>query len=148
MKKAWIENGLIRDIANGNPEDLYHPDIAKHYDTDVPDDAVSGDGWEDGILIKPEPPEPQPAVPQPEPDILVSPIEFKLLFKLHERVAIKAARATDPIVDDFLEIVEDVRLTHVNLSLSSTKEGVNYLESEGLIGEGRAALILSNTQPQ
>ena len=148
MKKAWIENGRIRDIANGNPDDLYHPDIAKHYDTDVPDDAANGDGWEGGVLIKPEPQEPQPVAPQPEPDILVSPIEFKLLFKLHERVAIKAARVTDPIVDDFMEIVEDVRLTHVNLSLSSTKEGVNYLESVGLVGEGRAALILSNTQPQ
>ena len=148
MKKAWIENGRIRDIANGNPEDLYHPDVAKHYDTDVPDDAANGDGWESGILIKPEPQEPQPAAPQPEPDILVSPIEFKLLFKLHERVAIKAARTTDPVVDDFMEIVEDVRLTHVNLSLSSTREGVDYLESVGLIADGRSAEILSNKTPQ
>lgn len=148
MKKAWIENGRIRDIANGNPEDLYHPDIAKHYDTDVPDDAVNGDGWEDGVLIKPSPPEPLPSEPQPEPDITVSPIEFKLLFKLHERVAIKAARTTDPIVDDFMEIIEDVRLTHINLSLSSTREGVDYLESVGLIENGRSAEILSNKTPQ
>ena len=35
MKKAWIENDRIRDIALGNPDELYHPDVAKFYDTEV-----------------------------------------------------------------------------------------------------------------
>jgi hypothetical protein len=40
MRKAWIEN---------------HPDVAVFYDTEVPDDAVNGDGWIDGVLVKPVP---------------------------------------------------------------------------------------------
>lgn len=54
MRLAWIENGNIRDIAPGNPAELYHPDVAVFYDTPVPDDAENGDGWVDGTLIKPE----------------------------------------------------------------------------------------------
>ena len=55
MKYAWIENQRIRDIAFGDPNGLYHPDVAKFYDTQVPDDAVNGDGWVNGVLVKPEP---------------------------------------------------------------------------------------------
>lgn len=63
MKYAWIENDRIRDIAHGNPAELYHPDVAKFYDTQVPDDAVNGDGWVKGQLVKPEPA--PPALPAP-----------------------------------------------------------------------------------
>ena len=58
MKYAWIENQRIRDIAPGNPVEFYHSDVAVFYDTQVPDDAVNGDGWVNGALIKPEPPAP------------------------------------------------------------------------------------------
>lgn len=56
MKKAWIENGKVRDIAHSNPADIFHPDVAALYNVDVPDDAEHGDLWADGILSKPEPP--------------------------------------------------------------------------------------------
>lgn len=55
MRKAWIENERIRDIAHSEPMDIYHPDVAVLYDTEVPDDAVNGDGWVDGVLVKPVP---------------------------------------------------------------------------------------------
>jgi hypothetical protein len=55
MKWAWIQDDRIRDIAPGSPTDWYHPDVAVFYDTEVPDDAVNGDGWVDGVLVKPEP---------------------------------------------------------------------------------------------
>ena len=58
MKYAWIENNKIRDVAHSNPVEIYHSDVAKLYDTQVPDDAVNGDGWVNGVLIKPEPPPP------------------------------------------------------------------------------------------
>ncbi len=47
--------GVIRDIAPGLPSEWYHPDVAVFYDTEVPDDAENGDGWVDGVLVKPEP---------------------------------------------------------------------------------------------
>ena len=73
----------------------------------------------------------------------ISPIEFKLLFTAQERVSIKAARSTDPIVDDFYDIVEDPRLTHVDLALQSTKDAINYLATSGLIEPQRVQQILS-----
>jgi hypothetical protein len=60
MKYAWIEDNRIRDICQGgDPSACYHPDVAVFYDTEVPDDAVNGDGWVDGVLVKPVVPEPQ-----------------------------------------------------------------------------------------
>lgn len=59
--KAWIENEKIRDIAHSDPFEIYHPDVAKLYDTDVPSDATNGDGWVNGKLIKQVIPEPVPA---------------------------------------------------------------------------------------
>jgi hypothetical protein len=65
MKYAWIENNFIRDIAQGDPVNCYHPDIAKFYDSQVPDNAVSGDGWVNGKLVKAKPqPAPAPAPKQ------------------------------------------------------------------------------------
>ena len=64
MKYAWIENDKIRDVAHSNPIEIYHPDVAVFYTTQVPDDAVNGDGWVNGALVKPVIPEPIPAARQ------------------------------------------------------------------------------------
>lgn len=64
MKYAWIENDKIRDVAHSNPAEIYHPDVAKFYDTQVPDDAINGDGWVNGALVKPEPPPPPAPAPR------------------------------------------------------------------------------------
>ena len=60
MKYAWIENDKIRDVAPGNPAEFYHPAVAVFYNTQVPDNAVNGDGWVNGAVVKPEPPTPAP----------------------------------------------------------------------------------------
>jgi len=143
MKKAWVENNRIRDIAAGNPADLFHPDIAALYDTDVPDTAVNGAELVDGEWVNPAPAEPPAPAPVPAAAPKVSPVEFKLLFTVLERVAIKAS--TDPIVQDFFSIVEDTRLTHVDLGLQSTKDAIGYLQSKGLLTGERAAAILTGT---
>ena len=64
MKFAWIEDDRIRDVAHSDPNNIYHPDVAKFYDTQVPDDAANGDGWVNGQLVKPEPPPPAPPAPR------------------------------------------------------------------------------------
>jgi hypothetical protein len=59
MKYAWVEDNKVRDICQGgDPMEHYHPDVASYYTTQVPDDAVNGDGWVDGALVKPTPVEP------------------------------------------------------------------------------------------
>ena len=62
-KHAWIENGRIRDIAPGEPFSWYHPDVAKFYDTLVPDDADKDDFWDGVKATKP----PEPVVIEAEP---------------------------------------------------------------------------------
>ena len=144
MKYAWIENGRIRDVVSGDPAEVFHPDIAKFYDTPVSEDAANGDGWIDGQWVKAEQPappvDPEPLAPTPPK---VSPVEFKLLFTPAERVAIKAARSADPVIDDFYDIIEDPRLTHVDLGLQSTQDALGYLETKGIITDARRGQILA-----
>lgn len=66
---AWIEDNRIRDICRGDPSQHFHPEVAKHYTTPVPHHAANGDGWVNGELVKPLPPEPtiEPAVVESEP---------------------------------------------------------------------------------
>lgn len=142
MKKAWIENAQIRDIAAGNPSDLYHPDVAALYDTGVPDNAENGDGWVNGELVKPAPPAPVAPVDAVVVPPKLSPIEFMLLFTSPERISIKAARATDAVVEDFFSIVQDPRLTFVDLGLQSTQDALSYLVMQGLLTMERRATIL------
>jgi hypothetical protein len=139
--KAWIENAVIRDICPGSPDELYHPDIAKLYNTDVPDEAANGDGWVDGQLVKPVIPEP---VEPPAPVVIppkVSAIEYKMLFTPQERIATKTS--TDPIVQDLYELLNDPRVMTVDLSLASIQGALDYMTSLGILAEGRKAEILT-----
>ena len=142
MRKAWIENDIVRDIAPGDPVGLYTSDIAAHYDTEVPDDAENGDTFKAGVLTKrpiPEPaPAPEPVAPEPPK---LSPVQFKVCFTAQERIAIKALRATNPVIDDAYEILDDPRLTTVDLSLESNQNMLLYLVSLGLLTAERAAEI-------
>jgi len=139
---ARIINNVAVDVST-NPQEQFHPDIAAEFEP-VPDDVQAG--WirnEAGEWEAPAPataPEPTPA---PTESPKVSPVEFKLLFTSAERVAIKAARANDPVIDDFYDIVEDPRLTHVDLGLQSTHGALSYMVSVGLLTEARRDEILS-----
>jgi len=148
--KAWIENGVVRDVCQGNPEECYHPDVAVHYNTDVPDGTTNGATLVDGVWTNPvvNPVEAMhfvhpvaPAAPTTE----VSPVEFKLRFTAQERVAIRKVRASDDFVDDFFDILDDPRLTKVDLTLQSTKDAVAYLALAGYITPERASEILGTT---
>ena len=142
MKKARVINNVAVDVVTGDPAEFFHPNIATQFEL-VPDEVEAG--WlrdaATGAWLAPEPVELKPETPAAFPKI--SPVEFKLLFTPQERVAIKAARATDPAIDDFYDIVEDPRLTHVNLGLQSTQDALGYLETKGLITDARRVQILA-----
>lgn len=154
MPYAWIENGAVRDIAPGNPAELYHPDVAALYDTVVPEGTERGATLVAGVWTNPLPPPPPAPSPPPEPTFrktLTAP-EFKLLFTSSERIAIRMARAysgadanaqmVKDILDDFYEILDDPRLQEVNLNLPQTQEGVMGLVAFGILTETRATIIL------
>lgn len=123
MKFARIENGVVVELFDDDPRGRFHPALTFH---EVTDDIRIGAPFVAPALL-----------------LTVSPVEFKLLFTPAERVAIQAARATDPVIEDFMAIVEDPRLTHVDLGLKSTREALAYLGAQGLITAERVQAILS-----
>lgn len=130
MKYAWIENDKIRDICHGNPNELYHPEVAKFYTTQVPDEAVNGDGWVDGQLVKPEP---TPSAPPPPRTWSVSDIRSNL--SLTERVK------WDNDKSDFIKTTK-VELASPRL-LADTTEILQMLVDSGDISQASMDKILA-----
>lgn len=128
MKKAWIESNVIRDVAQTDPFGLFHPDVAKFYDTDVPDNAENGDTFKNGVLTKRPVYVPPVVVPEPVAVVppKVGPIAFKLLFTAPERITAKQLRASDLGMDDFWGLLDDPRTDVVDLSLASTQGAIEY----------------------
>ena len=142
MKYARIVNNAAVDVRTESPAGCFTPNIVAEF-VEVPDDVetgwtLSGGDWLAPVI--PEPVIPEPVAPIPPK---VSPVEFMLLFTSTERVAIKAARLADPVIDDFLDIIEDQRLTRVDLALLSTQIALLYLTSKGLVAEERISQILT-----
>jgi hypothetical protein len=64
MPLAWIDPpNTVRDVAPGDPTLLYHSEVAKFYDTEVPEGTINGATLKDGIWTNPEPVESAPSPP-------------------------------------------------------------------------------------
>lgn len=74
---------------------------------------------------------------------IVTPVQYKLLFTSAERVAINAAKATDAVIQDLYSILDDPRLTEVDLSLQSTSDALDYLIFKTLLTAPRKVEILT-----
>jgi hypothetical protein len=68
-------------------------------------------------------------------------LEFLDRFTAEERIAIRAAAATNGVVKDYLELLNAA--TEVSLTSVRTVGGVQALEAGELIAAGRAAEILA-----
>lgn len=143
MKYARTSNNQAIDVRTESPDGFFTPDIAAQFQQ-VPDEVENGWLLDNGNWSAPVIPEPVPAPETVITYVKVSPIEFKLLFTSSERVAIKAARINDPVIDDFYDIVEDPRLTFVDLGLNSTQQALQHMVTQGLIASERVEQILSN----
>lgn len=116
-------------------DDCFHPDVAALFevvpDSVTPNSVRNGGVWTIHMPADAAPPKPGDPTFTDYPE--VSPVEFKLLFTSMERIAIKAARSNDPVIDDFMSIVEDPRLKALDLKLDSNKQAIEY--TLGVIGQ-------------
>jgi len=118
---ARIVDGVAIDVID-DPESHFHPDIAAEFE-EVPDTVQHGwrlvdDEWEPPEVI-------ETPVAQIEPKE-VDPITFKLLFTSAERIAAKALRATDPLIDDFWSILDDPRTRSVDMRIPSIQAVIEH----------------------
>lgn len=131
MKYAWIENDSIRDVCQGgDPAECYHPDVAKFYDTLVPDDAANGDGWVNGQLVKPE-----PSPPAPPPPRTWSANDVRSAMTLSERVKWDN--------DSMPEIVTAKLELQRSLELAEVTEVLDLLVGAGAISDATKAKVLA-----
>ena len=84
--------------------------------------------------------------PPPAPTVyggrrIITQFEFLQLFTQAERIAIRAAAASNGAIYDYLDLL--AKAQQVNLDDGPTVTGVNTLESAGLLAAGRAAVILN-----
>ena len=78
----------------------------------------------------------------PVPETKITRLAFKNRMTQAERIAVRAASDTDPVIFDFMDLVSDAQF--IDLSRADTIAGLNYLESQGHLAAGRADEILTN----
>ena len=71
----------------------------------------------------------------------ITKLEYLRRFTTAERVAIRAAAAANPVLDDYLKLMELAQ--EINLDDTDTVAAVQMLEQAGLIAAGRAAEVLA-----
>ena len=133
---ARVVNGVASDVCS-DPSSKFHPAIASEF-IEVPDDVVPGSFFKNDIW---NPPVIQDI--QEIGEVRISPFEFKLLFTPLERLAINEVKSTDPLISDFFTIIEDPRMSIVDLTLQSTKDIINHLVSVNIITQERSVDILA-----
>ena len=143
MKKfARIISDVAIDVCY-NPTELFHPVIASEF-VEVPDYIESGYSLKDGMWVAPVIQPEDIELPTAPESIKISPIDFKLLFTPVERVAVNEAKATDALINDFFSLIDDPRMTVIDLALQSTKDIIDHLVTVNILTPQRAEDILAN----
>lgn len=139
-KHARIIDDVAVDVVDGDPTTFFTANLAAEF-VPVPENIVPGWRLNDGTWTAPVISEAPISEPLPLRRTVFTPPEFLLLFTAAERVAIRAARTSDPVVDDWLQILDDPRLSEVDVARASTRDGLDYLAAQGHITVERAAEI-------
>ena len=78
----------------------------------------------------------------PVAEMKVTKLAFKMRFTDVERKEIRRSSKINEDIEDFWDLVEDAN--YIDLSLQETINGVQFLETSSLLGDGRANEILTN----
>ena len=95
-------------------------------------DSEAGGVWNPATLAF-DPPPPAPLV--------LTPLQWLMRFTPAERIAIRAARVTDPVVEDIMDLLDKAQEVHP--AEPATVQGVQYLVSVGLLTPARGAEVLA-----
>ena len=145
QKYARVENKLVIETlsipSGANIENYFVPQIAQQFIA-CPDEVAQNWTYEDGEWKEPKLPEPPgpPKPPEPRYETRIGKAEFLMLFTSEERVAIRAERDNDPVINDFFLVLEISEF--IDVKEDTTINGVNYLASKNLLTPQRAAAIL------
>lgn len=151
LKFARVVDGVVVDMAT-DPVSQFHESIASEF-VEVPTNVAKGWRLVDEVWQAPQ----ADAVDAGQAVRKVTPPQFKLLWEPAERIAItRIRRSTDEdqadlrdSFEDFFSIVDDPRLTEIDLTLASVQVGVTgvlqVLHAAGVVAdiEVRKAAILS-----
>lgn len=145
---ARIKGGIVTEVSI-DPANQFHTDIAREFEP-VPDNVKAGWRKVGNTWIEPTNPG-TPTKPKRKTDLIL----FKLLFSTPERIHLKSLITTDPIIKDFFEIIDDVRITSIDMESTFIIDSVNYcvdlLVTAGIILEEdrvtRTEEILSGNIP-
>lgn len=145
---ARIIGGVAVDVST-DPENCFHPLLAVEF-VEVPGEVthgwrLDGDTWHapsGAVIVVPE-------VPAEVGNLAPAPPEFLLLLTLQERVAIRAAGATDLVVEDILKMLDDPRVTFIDLANPSVIEALTYLSTTEppMLAPERVSRVLSGLSP-
>lgn len=116
MKFQLIKGGVVVNTIEASQEFV---NGLTGYDAVIQNDSAGpGWTWSGGQSFAP------PAAPAPG-NMSVTPPEFLRLFTPSQRIWVRQQRATDPIVDDFMYLLE--RSSEVRLYHPDTIAGLTYL---------------------
>ena len=126
MKYGRLKNNMVVDISK-NPTIEFHPEIAAEF-IEIPDAVAVGFVFDGTNYNAPEPPTEHDSEQEPKrvESLKITPVEFKLLFLLTERVKIAELRENDAVLRDFYSMLDDPRLTVVDLSKRTIIDAVRY----------------------
>jgi hypothetical protein len=140
---ARVINNTAVELST-DPTNQFHPTIADQFQV-VPSNVKVGWTLNASVWSAPapvvvvDPVPPAPVLP------FLTPVQFKMCFTTQERIAITAIKATDVALKAAYEILDDPRLTQVDLNLQSVKDMVAYIHSLNIITPERMASILAGT---
>jgi hypothetical protein len=124
MKTARIIKNIAVDVCD-DPLNKFHPTISAQFQQ-VPEIVERGWVLDSSTGEWSSPPIQEPVL-SPEVYTKLSPLDFKMCLTSAERIGIKAMVSTDVTIADFYEIIEDPRLTEVDMGLQSVRDAVGYI---------------------
>lgn len=133
-KWCWNRDNRAVDVVEQDPATLFHPDIAKNFEP-CPDFVQSGYYWYDDAW--------HPG-PEPEYKHIYTRYEFLSRFTAAERIAIRKAAKEDPIIEDFMAMLDIC--DEIDVRNTDTINGIDYLILKEIIKAERRSDILKEEE--